>query len=199
MNPVPADGLTRILAAMPADLGEDEQVDWNSLRSTWRMTFPSDYMAFMVHYGAGTIDDSASVLAPDTPGQCELGGMAGETRTAHDLWHAEPAPVLAWGVTVAADIICWKTVHTDPDRWPVVVWRRQSSSPQWLEFDMGMADFLCGMFFREFDECPLSDATLWGSPTPRFISNRQQQRLLGTGVDPWTGEPDPYAGLSFDD
>lgn len=199
MNSIPFDGLTRLLAAMPTDLGEDEQVDWNSLRSNWRTAFPSDCIAFMAHYGAGVIDDSFSVLVPNRPDQVQLGGMAGETRNAQDLWHASPARVLAWGVTVAADIICWRAAHADPDRWPVVVWRRQSSAPRWLEFDMGMADFLCGMFFRDFEECPLSDATLWGNPTPRFIGNRQQQRLLDAGVDPWTGESDPYAGMSFDD
>ncbi|ULR50229.1 hypothetical protein [Streptomyces deccanensis] len=184
---------------MPADLGEDQEVDWAALRTAWGHGFPSDYMTFMSHYGAGAIDDSFSILVPNTPAGVEEGGMAGETRNAVDLWDVGSVPLLAWGLTVAADIVCWKTEHEDPDRWPVVVWRRQKSSPRWAEYDRGMTGFLCGLFYREFDDCPLSDATLWGNLTPRFISGGHEQRLLDEGLNPWTGEPDPYANLSFDD
>lgn len=54
-------------------------------------------------------------------------------------------------------------------------------------------------FFREFDERPLSDAELWGGSASKFIGGRQEQRLIDSGVNPWTGEPDPYANLSFGD
>ncbi|WNZ12104.1 hypothetical protein [Streptomyces sp. 11x1] len=199
MTSFSGDDMARLLAVMPADLGEDQGVDWAALRTAWGRGFPSDYMAFMSHYGAGAIDDSFSILVPNTPDRSVEGGMAGETRNAAGLWDEGSAPLLAWGLTVAADIVCWKTEHEDPDRWPVVVWRRQKSSPRWAEYDRGMSGFLCGLFSRDFDECPLSDTTLWGNSTPRFVSVGQEQRLLDEGLNPWTGEPDPYVNLSFDD
>ncbi|WP_180686302.1 MULTISPECIES: hypothetical protein [Streptomyces] len=199
MSSLPPGDLARLLSVMRTDQGEDEQVDWEALRSAWGFGFPSDYVAFMSHYGAGGIDDSFSVLVPNEPDDVGQGGVAGETRNAIGLWTAGTAHVLAWGVTVAADIICWKTEHEDPDRWPILVWRRQKSSPRWVEYDLPMSGFLCGLFFQEFDDCPLSDSTLWGSRSPRFINHRQEQRLYDAGIDPWTGEPDPYADLSFDD
>ncbi|WP_405535085.1 SMI1/KNR4 family protein [Streptomyces sp. NBC_00075] len=131
---------------MPPDLGEDQGVDWESLQSAWGLRFPSDYVAFMARYGAGAINDSFSVLVPNAPDQAEDGGKASETRNAVELRDADSVPVVAWGVTVAADIICWKITHEDPEQWPVTVWRRQNSSPRWIEYERGMTGFLCGLF-----------------------------------------------------
>ena len=84
----------------------------------------------------------------------------------------------------------------DPDKWPVVAWRRQityGDSP-WAIFDCGMVVFLTRMMLAEFDACPLGDASLWGRPAP-FVSWREQRRRMVAGLDPLTGEPDPYAEM----
>ena len=50
------------------------------------------------------------------------------------------------------------------------------------------------MMLGRFDACPLGDASLWNR-TDVFVSWREQERRLAAGLDPCTGEPDPYAHL----
>lgn len=202
--------LAALIAVMPPDDGADEQVDWDAMRRAWGLAFPSDYVAFMATYGAGGIDDAFGVLAPEaavepTNGQ-ELGSMSGETATTRRTWADEGGPdgaaagpeaVLAWGVSCGADILGWLTVDDNPDRWPVIVWERHGR-PHWKIYDFGMAEFLRRLFTKDFDECPLGDASLWGEPSPRFLHWREEQRRWDSGTDPCTGEPNPYFGMEFD-
>jgi len=44
----------------------------------------------------------------------------------------------------------------------------------------------------------LSDLSLWGRRTAKYLNKREYMRLLRQGLDPWTGEPDPYAGMFGD-
>ncbi|WP_158997322.1 hypothetical protein [Streptomyces aureus] len=46
----------------------------------------------------------------------------------------------------------------------------------------------------EFDECPLSDLSLWGR-VGTFVHHEEQERRFHAGLDPITGEPAPYAGM----
>lgn len=46
----------------------------------------------------------------------------------------------------------------------------------------------------EFDECPLSDLSLWGR-VGTFVHHEEQERRFHAGLDPMTGEPAPYAGM----
>ncbi|WP_328394129.1 hypothetical protein OHS70_05205 [Streptomyces sp. NBC_00390] len=62
-----------------------------------------------------------------------------------------------------------------------------------------MAEFLRRLIIGEFDACPISDTTLWNAGTGRFLHWREERRLQDEGIDPWTGEPDPYADIGFDD
>ncbi|MFF0076615.1 hypothetical protein [Streptomyces sp. NPDC005494] len=48
-----------------------------------------------------------------------------------------------------------------PDAWPVIVWERHGS-PHWRVYGCGMAEFPRRLFADEFEECPLSDLSLWG-------------------------------------
>ncbi|MFC7639101.1 MULTISPECIES: hypothetical protein [Streptomyces] len=58
-----------------------------------------------------------------------------------------------------------------------------------------MTEFLVRVLRADFDECPVSNATLWGEGTARLL-NFREERFLDEGVDPWTGESlDPFAGL----
>ncbi|GLW04645.1 hypothetical protein Slala05_82750 [Streptomyces lavendulae subsp. lavendulae] len=41
------------------------------------------------------------------------------------------------------------------------------------------------------------DASLWGEHPPHFVHWREEQRRLESGIDPYTGEPDPYLGVEF--
>jgi hypothetical protein len=192
-----------------ADEGADEGVDWEALSAAWGLCFPSDYRAFMEVYGAGGISDCLEVLRPLGPDRMDDGGMASETANARDQWPPDSAAdsvagvggttgsVLAWGVTTAADVLCWLTSPDDPDRWPVAV-LRPSLVSRWTVHPVGMAEFLRRLLAGEFGSCPVSDTTLWRAGTGRFLHWREEERLLAKGIDPWTGEPDPYAGLRFD-
>ncbi|MFE3387062.1 hypothetical protein [Streptomyces anulatus] len=68
---------------------------------------------------------------------------------------------------------------------------------RWTSYECGMVEFLRRVFSGELEACPLSDATLWGTGAQKFVHWKEERRLL-SGVDPWTGEPDPLAGVGFD-
>ncbi|PJE97230.1 hypothetical protein CUT44_13720 [Streptomyces carminius] len=197
-------------SVLAPDAGADEGVDWEALSAAWGFRFPSDYMAFMEFYGAGGISDSLEVLRPLGPDRMDVDGMATETANARDQRPPDSAAggapcvvgtaesVVAWGVTSAADVLCWLASPADPDQWPVAV-LRPSLVSRWTVHPVGMAEFLRRLLAGEFDSCPLSDTTLWQAGTGQFLHWREEKRLLAEGIDPWTGEPDPYAGLQFDD
>ncbi|MEU3791754.1 hypothetical protein AB0F07_18405 [Streptomyces fructofermentans] len=184
---------------MAPEFGASDPVDWRWLEAGWGVTgFPSDYIDFMSRYGAGEIEESLYIVPPNIPGDPGGGGMFYNTEIANGLVGSESFSVLAWGVTVVGDILCWKIGHSDPDQWPVIVWKRDDFTSPWLEFDCGLSGFLVGMFLREYATCPIGDSTVWGCPAPKFLSNAYIRRCEEEGVDPWTGEPDPYAGRSID-
>ena len=82
----------------------------------------------------------------------------------------------------------------DPARWPVVV-RDQRRRYLWRRYDCGMVEFLVRTLHARLDECPLGDLSLWGKASVTFLTQSEEQRRLKAGLDPWTGEPDPYAGM----
>lgn len=102
--------------------------------------------------------------------------------------------MLLRGGTDGADALCWVTSEAVPDRWPVVVWARHGGGRS--VYECGMTEFLVRVLRADFDECPVSNATLWGEGTARLLNFREEERFLDEGVDPWTGESlDPFAGL----
>ncbi|MFA3876050.1 hypothetical protein ABS735_20580 [Streptomyces sp. MMCC 100] len=52
-----------------------------------------------------------------------------------------------------------------------------------------MLEYLVRLFRGEFDDMWADDGVL------RFVHVREAQRLLAAGIDPDTGEPNPYAGM----
>lgn len=80
--------------------------------------------------------------------------------------------------------------------WPVLVYNRGDAL--WYRYDCGMVQFLLQVLRAEFDKCSLGDLSLWGRDSATFLNRREEERLWKKGVDPWAGEPDPYAGM-FDD
>lgn len=182
-------------------------VDWSAIESSWGHRFPSDFVAFIEAYGEGAIEDHLGIHAPEPLGDPHpLNGMVAETLTARGTWEDRPPrdlaaaegepPLISWGTDASADLLCWLTVGPDPDKWPVVVWAR--GSVQWAVFDCGMVEFLLKVFRAELDENPMSDLALWGNASPVFINRADEERLWASGIDPWTGEPDPYAGMFGD-
>ncbi|MFJ6936868.1 SMI1/KNR4 family protein [Streptomyces sp. NPDC101132] len=189
---------------MPAVHGADEEIDWAAAEAAWGTRFPADYVAFMARFGAGGINGEASVLLPlaKRGPQWDPDQMAEETANARAQWgvlggraafEADPAHILAWGVTGGSDILCWLTTDPDPDRWPVLVCGRHTAEVFALH-PYGMAEFLCRLFSDEFEVNPVS-LVFWDSERPQtFVNWREEQRRWLAGLNPQTGEPDPYAG-----
>ncbi|WP_174514828.1 hypothetical protein [Streptacidiphilus anmyonensis] len=95
-----------------------------------------------------------------------------------------------------ANEMAWLMTDEDPDMWPVVACRRHVSygESHWAMFDCGMVQFITRMMLGQFDDCPLGNASLWKRTAP-FVSWREQRRRMVAGLDPMTGEPDPYADM----
>ncbi|MFF0788643.1 hypothetical protein [Streptomyces spiralis] len=129
--------------------------------------------------------------------------MAEETTEARRMWLTKPPavygspatpPVIAWGVNACADRLCRLTAERDSARRPVAV--RSRGNLTWNVHHCGVLEYLVGLFRGEFDD-------MWADAegVRRFVHVREAQRLLAIGIgpdtiDPDTGEPDPYAGMS---
>ncbi|KUM76303.1 SMI1/KNR4 family protein [Streptomyces sp. ISL-22] len=200
------DALEELRQLMPPGASSNASVDWARMRESWGKDFPSDYRQFLDLYGFGGIQNYLSVLQPEPKGvESKTSDMRNETEMAEDAWSlvrkspelAEASPVLiAWGGDASADLLCWDASDEDPDRWPVLVYKRGEGL--WRRYDCGMVQFLVRVLRAEFDECPLGDLSLWGRGSATFLNRREQQRLWKEGIDPWTGEPDPFAGMFGD-
>ncbi|MFG2777266.1 SMI1/KNR4 family protein [Streptomyces prunicolor] len=187
-------------------------MDWDDIEASWGTRFPSDYKEVMAEYGEGAVDDHLALMAPETHvgpgGESSYMGMRQESANAEDVWRstgpevaevaevAETPRLIAWGADSSADILCRPATDSDPDKWPVAVWNRDDA--RWTEYPCGMVEFLCRLFRAEFDECPLGGVSLWGVGSARFLHKEEEQRLRKAGISPWTGEPDPYAGMFGD-
>lgn len=190
---------------MPPPAAPDSTVNWGELSRSWGKDFPPDYRRFMDLYGPGTIQRFLVLGAPEpkgAPSDPRTGGTAHETANAILTWtrvRKEPAlrgvtpELIAWGVDTSADILCWDATDEDPSRWPVLVYNRDDMI--WRRYDCGMVEFLLRVLRAEFDECPLGDLSIWGHASVTFLTRKEQERRLKAGFDPWTGEPDPYAGM----
>lgn len=197
--------LVTLQGIMPPPAAPDLTVDWRLISESWGRQFPPDYQQFMGLYGAGTIEDFL-VLAQPEPREAPAGPrneeMAHETANAVLSWanvRKEPAlqglapELIAWAADASADILCWDATDDDPSRWPVLVCNRGNMI--WRRYECGMVEFLLRVLRREFDECPLGDESIWGRGRVTFLTPKEQERRLKAGLDPWTGEPDPYAGM----
>ncbi|WP_051969346.1 SMI1/KNR4 family protein [Kitasatospora azatica] len=175
--------LDRLRTMLSAPAGGGDSVDWEAAEAALGRRLPSDYREFIAVYGAGSISDHLGVAIPVStsgPGEPPIDVVeeTGEARfTFARVRSGLPADVtdesalLGWGHSDSADTLCWITTDPDPDNWPVAVW--SDFEQQWLVFKVGMVDFLIGLLAGEFDECPLSDLSLWGRPSQRYLSWRE--------------------------
>ncbi|PWI14474.1 hypothetical protein DI272_10160 [Streptomyces sp. Act143] len=182
-----------------------DEVDWPAAAAELGVaSFPEDYVRLVDAYGAGSFEDALfiSIPRPGSPSApLTVGRLPDDAVTSMSEWQ-EPTlrsrhsltDMLVWGQTNAADALCWITSDVDPQRWPVAVWQRQGGG--WKTYDCGAVEFLVRLLRGDFSECPVSDESLWRARTARFLNFRDEVRLLGAGVDPWTGEStDPFADL----
>ncbi|CAM5455586.1 hypothetical protein GCM10010329_33440 [Streptomyces spiroverticillatus] len=193
-----------LLTLVPADFAGGERIDWDAAEAALGTRLPSDYKSVLDVYGMGDIDDL--VLVPALPSSIPAYAdfhMATQTAELHILWESGrgipgvtlgPEALLPWGTGMNANETGWLMNDPDPDRWPVVAWRRHHSGQAWALFECGMARFLTRMMRGEFEECPLGHESLWNR-TGTFVSWREQGRRYVAGLDPKTGEPDPFAGM----
>lgn len=194
-----------LLRLVPPTAESDTSVDWDQMRHAWGKEFPPDYRRFIEAYGAGTMEDYLVVLNPEPKGgqpKAELSGMLHETANADSAWAREPKSpelartepeLIAWGADASSDILCWDATGDDPGAWPVLVRNRDDNL--WRRYDCGMVEFLARMLGADLDRNPLGDLALWGAQSAIFLNEREEERRLEQGLDPWTGEPDPYAGM----
>ncbi|MEV6161922.1 SMI1/KNR4 family protein [Streptomyces sp. NPDC052052] len=181
-----------------------DEVDWGEMRRSWGTEFPSDYKWFMSVYGVGCISDWIAIARPGSPQCDDSGSMGQETANARFVWDMkrEPErsgivklPVIAWGVTPGAAVLCWLTTDEDPDEWGVVVMADDASI---TVYECGMTEFLRGLFLGDPDQRSFDEGGFWGGGVQVFLHWREEERLLRAGTNPWTGLPDEYVDLEFD-
>lgn len=68
------------------------------------------------------------------------------------------------------------------------------SPPEARRYNCGMGEFLARTLLGDFAECPLGDLSLWAKQSALYLNAHEEERLRKQGLDPWTGQPDPYAG-----
>ncbi|MFE0455781.1 SMI1/KNR4 family protein [Streptomyces sp. NPDC058914] len=190
--------ITQMRHLMPPHDGAGDSIDWREAERVWGVTFPQDYKEFVATYGEGEVDAFLTFLVPEwAEGPGPSGDMAEETTEARRMWLTKPPagygspatpPVIAWGVNARADLLCWMTAEQGSGRWPVAVWSRGNLA--WSVHNCGMLEYLVGLFRGEFVD-------MWADAegVRRFVHVREAQRLLAIGIDPDTGEPNPYAGM----
>ncbi|WP_190132388.1 SMI1/KNR4 family protein [Streptomyces mashuensis] len=200
--------MNALLTLVAPGCGAGEVIDWGAVSAAWGTRFPDDYVDFMGVYGEGVMSEHLYILHPlSTAGDATHCQMRQETATAcavaarlgdvAGLPKGSPYPLIAWGVTTGPDILCWVTEDSDPNSWPVAVFGRHTEAPVAL-YDCGMVEFLRSLLHGAFPVCPVSGAELWGRRDVKFLHWREQKRLWAAGVNPWTGEPDPYADEEWD-
>jgi hypothetical protein len=184
-----------------------DAVDWAAVAAEHGVAlFPADYREFVEAFGAGSIEDSLFLWIPrlGSPAVPLTVGRLPETTVRSPSmgdWQDPGASarhrledMLVWGQTNSADVLCWATSDPDPNRWPVVVWERHGGG--WKIYDCGVVEFILRLLQGNFSDCPLSDTSLWGVQSARFLNFRDEERLLDEGFDAWTGESmDPFGGL----
>lgn len=148
-------------------------IDWERIEGLNGIVLPSDYMRWAGSYTSIYVDGFLRILHPinffaissraqiaaelagveeiDPPLRNEVYNSAG-VLVAEELPmyppFGEPGSLLPWGNTDNGDMLMWETSNERPDGWRVVV--VDGDSNVWQEFDCGFAEFLIGLFDRQF-------------------------------------------------
>lgn len=139
---------------------------WLGVFDFFGTRLPEDFVQFHKIYGDGyfyslTHRTSANLglyggiksfdLNRQIPGRLTLLRLAKEksARAVPFPLYCEPKGLLPWGQTTNDTDLCWEVSGELVDNWPVVVLR--TASKQFERYDMGMAEFLLGLFARKFE------------------------------------------------
>ncbi|MFE9403996.1 hypothetical protein ACFYNY_19710 [Streptomyces sp. NPDC006530] len=170
-------------------------VDRDAVEAVNGHRFPADYMEFIAHLGEGSFEESLGIRLPaladwDTEGRiCPISAEALADPLTGQWTDAEAAAaynledMLIWGETAGADTLCWIASDKDPDAWPIAVYSRGDLA--WTVYPCTLTEFILRIIRGDFDECPISDASLFGMESPRFLTVRQETALMDQGINPW--------------
>ncbi|MEU4302912.1 hypothetical protein [Kitasatospora aureofaciens] len=185
-----------LISLMPPHDGCGDILDWRSIEEAFGVALPSDFRDFIAVYGTGSIDDQLEIASPD---QMESDGVSmlavtprassvrwlEETGSGYPLW-PESGSLIGWGrlksYGEAYGFLYWRAVGPEADRWPVVVWKRDSR--EFVEYPHGMAEFLVRLL-QESGSLPLDRRDVFGAPHSKFIHRREESRLNSENIDPW--------------
>ncbi|MFI5642591.1 hypothetical protein ACIA8H_34995 [Streptomyces goshikiensis] len=171
-------------------------VDWGRAEAVNGHQFPVDYMNFIERLGGGSFEESLDIRLPIVAAsEAEHGIRAiSPEALAAPLTHRWTDPnaaatysvedMVIWGETAGADTLCWITGDAAPDAWPVAVYSRNDLA--WTVYQCTLTEFILRILRAEFDVCPLSDASLFGLESPRFLSAREEAEMMDQGIDPWS-------------
>lgn len=156
---------------MPPPAGGVVRIDWDAVTARWGTLMPADYREFMDIYGAGTVNDSFSIvwpIVPPTPGD-SMDDLAGNTQVGTYLQDGGPEEAarvegwIAWAYDVSANRLYWDTSSGDPEQWTVV---RLDRSGDWDASGLNTTDYLAAFLA---DDMPVPPAvTLWDPETLVF-------------------------------
>ncbi|MFF0751984.1 SMI1/KNR4 family protein [Streptomyces sp. NPDC004267] len=180
---------------IPGQHSAGQSVDWAAAEGVVGHRFPTDYRELIEHIGGGSLEASLEIRLPvvtleDTDNRiCGLSAEALVDPLSNRWRDPESAAsyriedMLIWGESSGADTLCWITSSDEPDKWPIAVYNRNDLA--WVVYDCTVTEFILGILRAEFTECPLSDETLFGMGSVRFLSIEEENELMGQGIDPW--------------
>ncbi|MFD9420450.1 SMI1/KNR4 family protein [Streptomyces goshikiensis] len=171
-------------------------IDWDGAEAVNGHRFPLDYINFIERLGGGSFEESLDVRLPLVAASdaehriCPISPEALADPLTHRWTDPDAAAtyrvenMLIWGESAGADTLCWITGATTPDAWPVAVYSRNDLA--WTVYHCTLTEFILRTLRAEFDVCPLSDTSLFGLESPRFLSAREEAEMMDQGIDPWS-------------
>jgi hypothetical protein len=165
----------RLSELMPPPEAGGSVIDWERAEKSYGYSFPDDYREFMAIYGEGRIDDFLSIYTPISEvyvnGSGTVAAITGDARlTGESEDYDSPRLLVAWGITVGSDLVCWRAEGADPNTWPIVLWGRHSLPPEcWMTFDGNMVEFVERFARRDI---PYFDFSEMSEIAPRFVHAR---------------------------
>ncbi|MBT2403236.1 MULTISPECIES: SMI1/KNR4 family protein [unclassified Streptomyces] len=171
-------------------------VNWGGAEAVNGHRFPLDYMNFIERLGGGSFEESLDVRLPLVTASdaehriCPISPEALADPLTHRWTDPDAAAtyrvedMLIWGETAGADTLCWIAGDSAPDAWPIAVYSRNDLA--WTVYHCTLTEFILRTLRAEFDACPLSDASLFGLESPRFLTAREETEMMDQGIDPWS-------------
>ncbi|SDT83456.1 SMI1 / KNR4 family (SUKH-1) [Streptomyces sp. TLI_053] len=147
--------ITRLSALLGEPSVPGDTVDWEDLARTTGLRLPADYRDFVTLYGGGELDEYLGVSTPPVAGSPYgdlIDGLDFDpreepvARTGIAPENLEGGRLLPFAGSANSDVAFWLCDTRDPDRWDVVVFKRQHHHGEepWVRFAAGFGDFLAG-------------------------------------------------------